>query len=123
MSILNLDLSTYKQNFEVSAKNKQLYGEVHTDFKLINNMLDLIPKKYYENPNLTWLDPCCGRGYFTIVLYKRLFSSLSKLFPEPKKRHEHIITNMIHMIELNSNFIPSLKNIFGENSNIYNENF
>ena len=123
MSILNLDLSTYKQNFEVSAKNKQLYGEVHTDFKLINNMLDLIPKKYYENPNLTWLDPCCGRGYFTIVLYKRLFSSLSKLFPEPKKRHDHIITNMIHMIELNSTFIPTLKNIFGENSNIYNENF
>ena len=118
-----MDLSTFKQDFDSSSQNKELYGEVHTDFALINKMLDLIPLKYYSNPKLTWLDPCCGRGYFTIILYKKLFSSLEEIIPHPLERHNHIISKMIYMIEINSSYIPILKNLFGENSNIYHENF
>jgi hypothetical protein len=110
-----------EQDFQ--TKNKAKNGEVHTDFKLINSMLDLIPKKCFTNPTLKWLDPCAGRGYFGIVLYKRLFSSLKEIFPDEEKRHAHIIEQMIYMIEINIEFIPILKNIFGEKSNIYNENF
>ena len=123
MSIFFEDLSNFQQDFSVTKPNKTLNGEVHTDFKLINKMLDLIPAKYFKNPDLIWLDPCCGRGYFMMVLYKRLFSSLSATFPEPQKRHNHIITKMIYMIEINSHYIPLLKKIFGEKSNIYNSNF
>ena len=36
MSILNTDLSTFKQNFDSLQANKEQYGEVHTDFVLIN---------------------------------------------------------------------------------------
>ena len=39
MSISNIDLSTFKQNFDSLQANKERYGEVHTDFVLINNML------------------------------------------------------------------------------------
>ena len=123
MSIFFEDLSNIQQDFSVTKLNKKLNGEVHTDFKLINKMLDLIPSKYFENPDLTWLDPCCGRGYFMMALYKRLFSSLSNTFPDSQKRHNHIINNMIHMIELNSDYITLLKNIFGEKSNIHNTDF
>ena len=123
MSIFFTDISNIKQDFSSTKKNKKLNGEVHTDFKLINKMLDLIPNKYYRNPSLKWLDPCSGRGYFAMVLYKRLFRSLSRVFPNVQERHDHIITNMIYIIELNSDYIILLKNIFGEKSNIYNENF
>ena len=104
-------------------ERKSTFGEVNTDFKLINKMLDLIPKKYYKNPNLKWLDPCCGKGYFTIALYKRLESSLRTIIKDPKERSQHIITNMIYMIEINTEHISYLKSIFGDNANIVSQDF
>ena len=123
MSISNIDLSTFKQNFDSLQANKEQYGEVHTDFVLINDMLKLIPLKYYKNPNLKWLDPCCGRGYFTMILYKKLFESLQGIIPDQQKRHDHIICNMIYMIEINPIYFTLLKTLFGEKSNIYCKDF
>ena len=76
MSINSINLSTFKQTFIVDEQNKKMYGEVSTDFHLVNRILDLLPSTLFENPNLKWLDPCAGRGYFSMVLYKRLFKSL-----------------------------------------------
>ena len=83
----------------------------------------MIPQNNFENPDLTWLDPCAGKGYFCIILYKKLFDGLSQVIADPKIRHTHIITKMIYMVELNIEFIPILKKMFGEISNIYNQNF
>ena len=61
MSIQNIKLDTFKQVFDVSNNNKAIYGEVHTDFTIINKILDLIPYNYYKDTSLTWLDPCSGK--------------------------------------------------------------
>ena len=111
MSILSLDIDSFEQDF--SSKNKDTLGEVHTDFKLIINMLNLIPVKYYKNPKLKWLDPCCGRGYFVMILYKKLFEHLTMIENE-EKRHNHIIENMIYMIEINSEHMSNLLNYLEE---------
>ena len=79
MSIQHINLSDFSQVFDVSNNNKAIYGEVHTDFSVVNKILDLIPSHYYSNPNLTWLDPCAGRGYFPMVLYKKLYYGLSSV--------------------------------------------
>ena len=42
MSIQHINLSDFSQVFDVSNNNKAIYGEVHTDFSVINNILDLI---------------------------------------------------------------------------------
>ncbi len=76
MSISTIDLATHKQVFNVNINNKKTFGEVTTDFSLINKILDLLPQYLFENPSLKWLDPCAGKGYFSMVLYKRLFKSL-----------------------------------------------
>ena len=123
MSVYDIDINTYEQDFTITEGNKEINGEVHTSFEIINEMLDLIPNKYFENPNLKWLDPCTGRGYFCIVLYKRLFEGLKNFYPDDKQRHNHIITNMIFMTEINSTFIPLLKQLFGEKSNVFNVDF
>lgn len=123
MSIFSIDLKSFKQNFDSKTINKEMYGEVHTDFILVNKMLDLLPQHLFLDPSLKWLDPCAGRGYFPIVLYKRLFNSLHTKIKEPKKRHQHIIENMIYMIEINSDHIALLFETFGENANIANANF
>ena len=123
MSIFSLQLEKYKQDFSASARNKEVYGEVNTDFLLVNKMIDLLPSELFSNPDLKWLDPCAGKGYFTMVLYKRLFESLRTKIKAPKKRHCHIIEKMIYMIELNSEHIPILYKVFGENANIANQDF
>ncbi len=123
MSVQTLCIDTFLQHFDVSPKNKELFGEVNTDFTLVNNILDLLPAYLFADPNKKWLDPCCGKGYFSIILYKRLYQSLHKAFPIPNERHTHIIENMIYMIELNGEHIPELFSLFGENANILNGDF
>ena len=123
MSVYDIDINTYEQDFTITEGNKEINGEVHTSFAIINEMLDLIPNKCFKDPTLKWLDPCAGRGYFCIILYKRLFEGLKNFYPDDKQRHNHIITNMIYMTEINSTFIPLLKQLFGEKSNVFNVDF
>jgi tRNA1(Val) A37 N6-methylase TrmN6 len=123
MSIYSLNLSTFKQDFECKLENKEMYGEVSTDFILVNKILDLLPKHLFKNPRLKWLDPCAGKGYFSIILYKRLFKSLQTKIKAPRKRHCHIIHNMIYMVELNPCHLSELYKLFGENANILNADF
>ena len=123
MSIFDINIETFEQNFTSTEGNKDKNGEVHTDFKLIHDMLKLIPKKCFENPTFKWLDPCAGRGYFGMVLYKKLFKGLENFFPDEKERHNHIVNRMLYMIEINPDFIPILKNMFGENCHIHNGDF
>jgi hypothetical protein len=117
------NIKKFIQNFNVTEKNKKYYGEVHTDFILINKILDLIPKKYYKDPTLRWLDPCAGRGYFSIILYNRLFLGLKCSFPNKNERKKHIISNMLFINEINIEYIIPLKSLFGEKSNITNFDF
>ena len=121
MSIQGSTIINYKQDFNVEKQYKSMYGEVRTDFKLIEKMFNLLPKNLLGNPRLTWCDPCCGNGYFSIYLYHQLFKNLTEI-KELKKRH-HRIMQMLTMIELNPFHIPVLKNIFGEKSNIYQKSF
>lgn len=112
MSIPNINLYEYKQNFNVSKDNKHKYGEVNTDFKLIYKMFKLLPEELFSNPELKWLDPCCGCGYFTMVLYKKLFMSLDKI--DKQKRTKHILEKMLFMNEINKNHLEKLQTLFGE---------
>ena len=86
MSIKQINLDEFEQDFEVSNHNKLYYGEVRTDFLLINRILDLIPRSLYFLPYKKWLDPCCGNGYFMMCLYKRLFNTLRTSFPDEDER-------------------------------------
>lgn len=121
MSIKTIDINQYPQFFNVSLQNKHKYGEINTDFKLANQILQLIPDDKFKNPKLRWLDPCCGCGYFSIALYKKLFKHLP--IDNKEEKHNHIINEMLWMIEINNEHIPVLKEIFGENANIINADF
>jgi len=123
MSIQSINLETFEQVFKMPPEHKIKYGAVTTDFKLINKILDLLPLYLFNNPNIKWLDPCAGTGYFSMVLYKRLFNSLQNQIKSVRKRHNHIIHNMIWMVEINPNYIPQLYEIFGNDCNILSGDF
>lgn len=113
-----MTLPFISQNFNISSYNKSFYGEIPTDYSLISDMFSLIPENFFYDPNKTWLDPCCGQGYFAIFLYNKLFNCLEEIFPDEKERKEHILHNMIYQIEYNYEHIPHLYSVFGEDANI-----
>lgn len=71
--------------------------EVFTPPVLVNKMLDLLPQELFENPNTTFLDPCCKSGVFLREIVKRLNVGLSKLpeFNNLYKRIDHILTKQV----------------------------
>jgi SAM-dependent methyltransferase len=99
------------------------YGEVNTPFSFIELMLSIIPEKFYKNPDLRWLDPGCGTGNFSIILYYKLLDGLKDVIKDIEERKRHIIEKMIYMVEIQSKNITVLKSIFGDSANIYYENF
>jgi hypothetical protein len=106
-----------------SPTSKELYGEVFTPFTFINKILDIIPEKIFENPKFRWLDPGAGAGNFSIALYFKLLEHLKPVFSDIEERKDHIIKNMIYMVELQPENTTKLRELFGPNANIYEEDY
>ena len=85
MSISNLKISEYTQNFNISDINKSNNGEVNTPFHFIEKMLNLLPQHLFKNKYLKWMDTGTGCGYFSIFLYNKLNISLQHQIPNPKR--------------------------------------
>jgi hypothetical protein len=95
------------QNIIVETINARLYprkeerlkrGEVFTPLKLVNDMLDRLPKEVWTNKDLTWFDPANGIGNYPIAIYLRLMDTLVSVPVED--RSKHIIENMLFMNEI-----------------------
>lgn len=97
------------QSLIVPKEDKEEYGEVATPYSVIKDMLHLLPKEMFENPDLKWFDPCCGRGYFMEMIYNRLFYGLRKCFTDEVERRDHIMQNMLYMMDIQVKFKDELK--------------
>ncbi len=102
----------------MNINKKEIYGVVYTSKKLVDEILDLIPIKYYSDPSLKWLDIGAGNGVFCINLYNRLYINLKNKIKDDEKRKNHIIKNMIYMIEILEEHVKNLRYEFGNNANI-----
>jgi len=107
----------------VKKIEKDKFGEVFTNPELIQQLLDLFPNKVWYNPHLKWLDPSVGAGFFMILVYQRLMKCLSKWEPNERKRSDHIITNMLFMVEINKTNCKICRNLFGEKVNLLCNDF
>lgn len=116
-------ISTNKQIINYSKERKEQYGEIFTPYSLIEKMLNLLNEEDFTNPNTKWLDPGSGTGFFSIYLYWKLFDGLKNIIPNETKRTNHIIENMIYMVEIQEQNANILKKIFGLKANIFNVDF
>ena len=109
----------------VRKTEKDKFGEVFTPQPLINEMLDKLPKHMWKNPDLKWLDPANGIGNFPMIVFHRLNIGLKNVdgYKDDKKRKEHIIKNMLYMVELNGKNVAISKKIFGTDANIFCSSF
>ena len=112
----------YKREKQTTSDTiKQLYGEVNTPFKLVEEMLAIIPKAKFKDPNLKWLDAGTGKGNFAIMLYFKLMEGLHGIIINLEERKNHIIKNMIYMFEIQDENRKRLREIFGQEANIYGD--
>lgn len=108
---------------EITKEIRNNYGIVYTPDNLVNEILDLIPEKYFKNKELRWLDLGAGKGIFSLNLLNRLMKNLINEFKDEEECKNHIIKNMLFMVEIYMPHVNYLKILFGENSNIINECF
>ena len=107
----------------ISDDIRNNYGIVYTPSPLVDKILDLIPKHYYENPALKWLDVGAGNGAFSHNLFNRLTNNLAQTFPDMETRKNHIIKNMITMCEIYPPHIEKLREVFSQDANIITSDF
>lgn len=74
--------------------------EVFTPPKVVNEILDLLPRELFENPKTTFLDPCCKSGVFLREIAKRLLVGLESAIPDLQKRIDHIFHNQLFGLAL-----------------------
>lgn len=74
--------------------------EVFTSPEIVNNMLDLLPKELWSDPNITFLDPACKSGVFLREITKRLIDGLEEKIPNLQERLDHIFHNQLYGIAI-----------------------
>jgi hypothetical protein len=112
------DYNLFSENLIINQERKEQYGEINTPFYFIEEMFNTLPSHLFKNPELHWLDPGSGHGNFSICLYFRLMKGLVQYILDPMIRSKYIITNMLFMVEINTENVISLRVIFGADANI-----
>ncbi len=74
--------------------------EVFTPPELANKILDMLPQELFENPDTTFLDPCCKSGVFLREIAKRLIKGLENQMPDLERRVEHIFSKQLFGIAI-----------------------
>ena len=74
--------------------------EVFTPPAIANQMLDLLPKEFWSNPDTKFLDPACKSGVFLREIAKRLMRGLVEKIPDEKERRNHIFKEQIYGIAI-----------------------
>ena len=74
--------------------------EVFTPPELANKIIDMLPQELFENPDTTFLDPCCKSGVFLREIAKRLIVGLERQIPDLERRLEHICTKQLFGIAI-----------------------
>jgi hypothetical protein len=112
-----------RQNLSVREFEKNKYGEVFTSYAYICDLLDQLPASVWTNKDLRWLEPASGIGNFCVVIYVRLMNGLASVISDIVERHDHILRNMIFMVEINKDNVYRTRDLFGPIANIHCADF
>ncbi|MBQ2620441.1 MAG: Eco57I restriction-modification methylase domain-containing protein, partial [Thermoguttaceae bacterium] len=74
--------------------------EVFTPPDIVNQMLDLMPKSLWSNPEARFLDPVSKSGVFLREIAKRLIAGLELEIPDLQTRLDHIFHNQLFGIAI-----------------------
>ena len=116
-------------NLQPKQVEKRRDGQVYTPPEQISDMHDtydicikegiLNDNSIWSNPDATFLDLCCAMGQFSVQIYHRLMHGLKDWQPDELLRKQHILSNMIYMIEKNEADVEMCKMLFNYEINIW----
>lgn len=87
------------KHFIPSKEEKKNNAEIPTPLVLVNEMLDKIPKEFWETPKRVF-EPCCGKGNFVMKIFEKFYNGLVELYPDEKERCTIIINKCIYFADL-----------------------
>lgn len=109
-------------NMKIKIEKKIQAGEVFTPLPVIEEMLNQLPQSIFLDKDILWGDILgSGIGNFSVAVYYRLMEGLKHLFKNEKLRQHHIINNMLYFCEKDEDNCKSLKQIFGEHINLFQD--
>ena len=87
-----------EKHFIPSDEQRKKNAEIPTPVELVDEMLDKIPKEFWNKIHKT-LEPCCGKGNFVLAIFERYFNGLSHIENEIE-RCKVIIEKCIYFCDL-----------------------
>ena len=97
---------------KISTTEKKVFAEVMTDFKIVDEMLDLFDQNDFKDHTKTFFGPTAGMGNFQVKIVERLMNGLKDWQPDPEKRLKHILENQIYVCEIQAKNLFLFINIF-----------
>lgn len=121
MTLRLLKQDAYVPNLSIEEGAKETFGEVHTPMALVNQVLDLLPEEAYRDPGKKWLDSGAGRGNFALGVYWKLMKHMVDVVED--ERHDHIVRNMLYIVEIQDVHLTHLRTLFGPEANIIGSDY
>lgn len=112
MNIIKLLKAKIKEHTIYSKEKSNEHGEVFTPEPLIKEMLSSLPDETWSNPNLTFLDPCAGKGNMPIIIIQGLMKGLKTQIPSNYDRYKHIVEKQLFMCEYQRESAQIINDIF-----------
>ena len=88
-----------EKHFIPTNDEKKENAEVPTPVKLVDEMLDTIPKNFWKTPQKVF-EPCCGKGNFVLGIFDRFYDGLTEMYPDEIERCRVIMTECIYYADL-----------------------
>lgn len=98
---------TYKYLSESNIKHFYHSDVICTPFSLIEEIINKLPEELFKNKETKFLDPCCGRGAFLLVLKFKLL--------EYGHSEKHIVENMLFGVDIQGENVQFSSSIIGLN--------
>ena len=94
MKVVNIDRTKLLTNHTINT-------EAFTPLKVVEDMLDIIPKEIWSDPKVTFLDPCCKSGIFLEQIFWRLYEGLREFEAKDWERSNYILEKQLFGLALN----------------------
>ena len=89
-----------EKHFIPSEKEKKENAEIPTPVKLVDEMLDKIPKSFWTKPQKV-LEPCCGKGNFVLGIFDRFYNGMKRKYKgKEAELCKIIITECLYFIDI-----------------------
>lgn len=99
-----------KDDIKRSKERINATGEVYTDEKIVNDMLDMVNPEDWSDKTKTMLEPSCGDGNFVVVMIARFMKGLENIIPDRTERFKHIVENQVFAIDIMPDNVIATRN-------------